>query len=182
LATDNRAELRKLQVLVRSLQQISDDPDMWENMLHRMGEGIVSEAKLRAPVDRGALRRAISYRLKSSGLGIEVGVLGGEHRGVPYGRIIELGGIIKPKKGKFLAIPLEPQYRDRSPRAFDLAFVTLGGKVYMIDRLTGKPAYRLKKTVTIKPQPYLRPAIEEYRDRKFQKLLNSVMDKFMGGI
>ena len=182
MATDIRAELRKLQTLVRSLQQISDDPNMWTEMLHRMGEGIVSEAKQRAPVDRGALRRAISYRLKSSGLGLEVGVLGGEHKGVPYGRIIELGGIIKPKKGKFLAIPLEPQYRDRSPRAFDLGFVTLGGKVYMIDRLTGKPAYRLKKTVTIKAQPYLKPAIKEYISRRFQRDLSSVMDKFMGGI
>ena len=179
---DNKAALRRLEVTLRSLEQISDDPDMWEELLHRTGQGIVSEAKLRAPVDRGSLRRAIGYRLKAVGLGLDVGVLGGEHKGVPYARIIELGGVIKPHKSKYLAIPLDPKYQHRSPRSFDLTFVTLGGKRYMVDRVTGQVAYRLKKTVTIKAQPYLRPAIEEFRDRKFNKLLDKVLEKFMGAL
>lgn len=182
LAADTRKALRSLEVLMRSLQQISDDPDMWTELLHRTGQGIVSEAKKRVPVDRGALRRAISYRLKSSGLGIDVGVLGGEQKGVPYARIVELGGTIRPKKSKWLTIPLDTKYENRSPRAFDMVARTLGGKVYMIDRATGQAAYRLKKVVVYKAQPYMRPAIQAFRDRKFEKLMNKVIDKFMGGL
>lgn len=182
MADDMRAAQRQIDVLIRSLGQIKGSQDFWDEFLQRSGEAIVSGAKLRAPVDRGALRRAIGFRVKKSGIGLEVGVLGGEHKGVPYARIVELGGVIKPHKARWLAIPLSPQYENRSPRSYDLGFVTLGGKRFMVDRVTGRVAYSLKKSVTFKKQPYLRPAIEEYRDRKFKILLNKVFDKFMGGL
>ena len=87
--------------------------------------------------------------------------------------------MIKPHKAQWLTIPLDAKYENRSPRSYDLIFKTLGGKAYMIDRQTGKAAYRLKKTVTIKAQPYLKPAIDEYRNRKFRLLLNKMLGEFM---
>lgn len=183
MSREIRAAQKAIEILIRSLMQIKKEPNnFWEEFLFRSGQSIVSGAKARAPVDRGALRRAISFRLKKAGLGLEVGVLGGDARGVPYGRIIELGGTIKRRKSRWLAIPLDTKYQQRTPRSFDLTFVTLGAKKFMVDRQTGEVAYRLKKTVTIPAQPYLKPAIEEYRNRNFKKLMNKVMDKYLGGL
>ena len=171
---------REINVLIRSLQQMKTDNSFWDDFLERSGHIIVSEAKKRVPVDRGSLRRAISHRVTKQPLGLEVGVLGGAVKGVPYGALQEFGGRITGNP--WLTIPLEEKYRDRSPRQFDLTFVSLGGTKFMLDRATGEMAYVLKKSVTIKAQPYLQPAIEVYRRRNFDKLLNKMLKEFFGGL
>lgn len=174
--SDARAEIEKI---IRSMQKVKER-DFFTEFLDRSGTAIVSGAKQRAPVDRGSLRRAITYRVNTSPLGLVVGVLGGAAKGVPYARLQEVGGTITNQKRQWLTIPLDNQYRDRSPRGFDLVFSTVGGKRYLIDRATGKAAYRLVKSVKIRAQPYLTPAIEDYMKNKFDRLLNRMLDQHLG--
>ncbi len=175
----NKHELQNMKLLMRSLSQLATDGPAMQEFLERTGHRIVDEAKSRAPVKSGSLRRAITFRLLKAGMGVEVGVF---NRKIQHARIQEIGGTIKVKNARYLTIPLDPKYEGKSPRSYDLVFVQLGGKRYMVDRATGKTAYRLKKTVKIRPQPYLRPAFEEYIDRHFQRTLNIVLDKYFGDL
>jgi hypothetical protein len=173
-----RAEIEKF---IRALQQ-GKDRSFFTDFLERSGTAIVSGAKQRAPVDRGSLRRAISHRVTSSPPGLEVGILGGDAKSVPYGRLQEIGGTITVQKAQWLTIPLSSQYRDRRPRSFDLVFSTIGGKKFLVDRQTGETAYRLVKSVKIVGQPYLSPAIRAYLNTQFDRLLSRTLDQYFGGL
>lgn len=179
--SDNDKALREIELLIRSLSQLGKGGiGVWGEFLHRSGAFIESQAKSKAPVDRGSLRRAIAYEVTDKPLGLTVGVFGRKAKGVPYARMQETGGVITIKNRQWLTIPLHDKYRDRKPRSLDLQFVAVGGKRFMIDRATGEAAYILVKSVVIKAQPYLLPAIEAYRDRKFRRFLNDAFDKLLG--
>lgn len=176
--TMNKQQLANMRILMRSLENIVDNPRQMSGFLNEAGEMISETAKKRAPSDTGSLRRAIDYRLHKSGIGLDVGVY---DRKIKHARMQEYGGTIKPKNRQYLTIPLDPRYKGKSARTFDMVFVTLGGKKYMLDRATGKVAYRLKKTVTIDPKPYLRPAFEDFFDRQFKDLFTRFLDLGIGG-
>ena len=165
-----------MRLLMRSLENLVASP---ETFLNEAGQIISTTAKKRAPNDTGALRRAIDYRLHKGGMGVDVGVF---DRKIKHARLQEYGGTIKPKNSTWLTIPLDPRYKGKSARTFDMTFVSLGGKKYMLDRATGRVAYRLKKTVTIDPKPYLRPAFEDFFNRQFRDLFTRFLDTGIGGI
>lgn len=175
-ATSARAEIEKI---IRSMQNVRAG-GFFAEFMERSGIAIVSEAKQKAPVDRGSLRRAITHRVTDRPLRLDVGVLGGAAKGVPYAAIQEIGGTITIQKRQWLTIPLETRYRDKSPRGFDLFFDTIGGKRFLMDRSTGKAAYVLVKSVTIRAQPYLTPAINNYMQTKFNRLMNKMLDEYLG--
>lgn len=102
-------------------------------------------------VRTGALRRSIRHSVGVTGGGGEllVGISGG----VPYGRIHEYGGVVRPKKSRMLAIPTRRMRtragvgRVASPRDIPGLFVVVkGGKVFLARRTTTKTGKAGKKT------------------------------------
>lgn len=64
----------------------------------------------RALLDTGRLRQSIAYR--SSASNVVIGTA------VPYGRLLNEGGTIRPKRGKYLSFPLSPPLTRGQVRAF----------------------------------------------------------------
>lgn len=148
---------------------------MTEAFLVRSGNYIVNAAKRRAPVGRtGRLRRSIASRVKLDESRVEVGTWG-----VPYGAAQEFGGEIRHKNSSWLTIPTDVRFERRSPRKFDLVVSNVGGKKFLVDRGTGQAAYRLVKSVRLRPQPYLIPAFEDYLSRGAETILSQVMDELL---
>lgn len=156
---------------LRQLQAAIDDPAVTEAFLVRSGNFIVRRAKLRAPVKRGTLRRSIAAKVDVKNRRLQVGTWG-----VKYGAAQEFGGQINTSKKSFMTIPLSPQYEQRSPRKFDLVAVGIGGKKFLVDRQTGESAYRLVKSVRLRPQPYLMPAFDEYMQAEADNILIGILD------
>jgi len=108
----------------------------------------------------GALARSFRPGVMQRGGAIEMGV----YSDLPYARIHETGGVITPKNGKYLTIPISPTARLKAAREWTnlkfvhhpphnpvLATTTKGGKVI-------KPHYILVKSVKITPKKYITKA------------------------
>lgn len=98
----------------------------------------------------------------------------------PYSAIQELGGIIRPKKGRFLAIPLDPVLGPdgiarQNPLDFkgqSFFFQSKKGNIFLaMNKGKGEltPLFLMREQVEIKPRPYLRPALEKNKDRIIEK-------------
>jgi len=112
-------------------------------------------------------------------------------RGIPYGRLHELGGIVKPKRAKFLwikspfAAKKGSKFKNFTPKDFYLAtktdpshyfyggsFGTTGTAMYKRGK-TIQALFFLKKEVWMKSRPYLRPAATS-ASGKFNEYFNSI--------
>ena len=83
---------------------------------------------------------------------------------VNYALMQEIGGTIRPKRAKFLAVPIsEEAKRAGSPRNLpNLVYVqSVRGQPMLVNENTGRVHYLLKKSVTIPARPYLRPSADE---------------------
>jgi hypothetical protein len=90
---------------------------------------------------------------------------------VKYARLQELGGTVNARQGGYLRIPLPPAKtgagvdRYSGPlreiaRGKFTVIKSRAGNLLLIDIETGEPWYLLRKSVTIRARPYLRPAID----------------------
>ncbi len=123
----------------------------------------------------GRLRASIRSGLRKDGGTMEAFVAAGGQHGsgrVAYARIHELGGIIRPKAGKYLAIPLDPAKTPAGvakgpPRAFvDLVFAqTRGGQPLLVHKETGAAWFLLRRQVKIPRRPFLGPSVREATDQ-----------------
>jgi phage gpG-like protein len=87
---------------------------------------------------------------------------------VPYAAIHEFGGVITPKKSKWLAIPLQNIASGKSPMEFDnLVFVPSKNNIntaFLIDAEAANASrdelalFMLRKFVTMPARPYAEPA------------------------
>lgn len=118
----------------------------------------------------------------------------------PYARILEQGGTIFPKSVKYLPVPINKAAKkmlnatsDRgaggvgpqsSLRRFKLQLIVKDGKAMLLEKTaTGKikkngAAFVLKKSVRIKPRPYLVPALTTARadmEKAFVDAASSVL-------
>lgn len=94
---------------------------------------------------------------------------------VPYARIHELGGTIRPKRSKYLAIPVtRTAARMSSPRQDPtlVAIRTKRGGLQLVKRMGGsgrhgriETQFRLVKSVRLPARPYLRPAVFNNRGK-----------------
>lgn len=108
--------------------------------------------------------------------------------GVPYGRIHEVGGVIRAKNGKYLTIPLPAALDSRgvalkkSARDWDSTFVarSKAGNLLIFQKRGASiaPLYVLKEEVTIRPRlnmgATLRVGLPYFVDRVVDKIANSV--------
>ena len=137
-------------------------------------------------VRTGALRNSIAASVKAERTGVQISLRAGSAKlgraPVRYARIQELGGIIRPKKSKYLAIPTDevrtaggvPQYR--SPRDEpDLVFAqTKGLQPVLLSTTTGKVHWILKRQVKLRGRKYLWRAIR-HTQRDVPDALRDVM-------
>lgn len=91
-----------------------------------------------------------------------------------YARIQEYGGTIKPKKAKFLAIPLNAVKTAAGVARFSPREAAAAGYPHTFVRsgvLFGKqgdqvvPLFALRRSVTLPARPYMRPALEAMRPK-----------------
>lgn len=147
------------------------------------GEILESEAKHRAPVDRGELRNGITHKVYKDK---SVRCSSNE----PYSLMTELGGKIKPDKAGALSIPVHPdaikwvkQNGDRSIREFpdELVLIKRKGKSSLLirEKTSNKTKNKrfdimfvLVKSARIPEQPYLRPAFFENQDKLLRVFSN----------
>lgn len=125
-------------------------------------------------VRSGALRRSITHEVRVEPRAIIARV----GSNIEYARHLELGSAgpitIRPKSGKYLAIPVSPKTRlksrDKTPREFpDAVFIeSRKGNLLLVRMRDGKIDEVLfwlvrKVQVTIDPRPFLRPALMQSR-------------------
>ncbi len=131
---------------------------------------------------RGSVQKEVMPKL-----GNVQAIVGSEDR-LPYGRIHELGGTIRPVKRKWLTIPLKAAMTEtkmsRGPaRSFENTFFqTVGGKLFLFQKM-GKaliPLFLLVKEVTLPPRQWLSgPLTEENSERTFTRLWQKGVGRFV---
>jgi len=134
--------------------------------------GIKLEGAIKANITRmglirtNHLRQSIEYDVDSDRTGdyVLVGSFG-----VPYARIHEYGGVIRPKRAKYLTIPIHERSRgktvQRKPRDFELTFFRSPktNKLLAADKTNGDILFFLTKRVRIKPKRYIKKALDANR-------------------
>ena len=113
----------------------------WAALRMRAGKPLLDEGLL-----RGATTAAITRN------GVEL------HNNRKQARLHQVGGTVRPKSGKYLAIPLTPEAkRAGSPRAFTgLHFQQRkGSNTALLADAQGKPIFLLKTSVTVPARPFL---------------------------
>ena len=125
--------------------------------LERIGELVLGDAVILAPVDLGFLRGQGSYRVVEDGVRIAFNA--------EYAAIQEFGGEIKPVHKKNLAIPIDDSAKHKSPGEFNNLFIIVAKEhLYLaMDQPNGEPRFMflLVKRVYMPAHPYLRPAVHE---------------------
>ena len=122
-------------------------------------------ATTRLNVRTGRLRASIRSTVEQVSGDLAIVLRAGTDGGaVPYARIQEEGGTIRPKKGKYLKIPVGPALTgagvSRLPpgRSGDFRFVPTPRGGVLVGR-DGKVWYVLRREVRIPARPYLAPAL-----------------------
>jgi hypothetical protein len=132
--------------------------------------------------DTGLLRASFGigaennvYEVKGQGNTFS-GTLGSN---VIYARVQEYGGVITPKKSKYLAIPLNKDAKGESPRNIPgLFFMKSKGGSLLAAIKNGKeiiPMYLMKTSVTIKPHYYVQNTMLSSLS-VIQKIMSTAMD------
>jgi hypothetical protein len=128
-----------------------------------IGEG---EAKARAPVLSGHLRRSIAGKVRQGPEGPEAVIsAGGRVEGaadVVYAGVMERGATITPKRGKFLRIPLGPAKTQAGLDRYPTPLRVSGAGLFFV-----------------RARPFLRPGAEEAARRlpaQFAKHLKAEID------
>ncbi len=97
----------------------------------------------------------------------------------------EFGAEIKPKNTRFLAVPLRPEAKERSPRDFDLVPIFPKNGTPYLARIEGEkvtPYYLLKKKIVIPERSFLRSTFDK-RDtiEKVMRVLKDSLSKLLAG-
>ncbi len=179
--TINKADMKRITDKLKRM-----DPKKRNSTIHRAF--VLASLKVEASLKRnisgkmlkvqtGRLRNSIESRTEGIGEGIQSIIGSGARTGkrLPYANIHEDGGIIKPKKGKYLTIPIETNRRQdglakNSAREIIDRFDTFlipsrKGKVLMAKEKGSqerpKPMFAFVDEVTIKRTNYLSKTLKQ---------------------
>lgn len=171
---NKEATTRRLQKAVKSALYVSARQIQKEtrNLLsqHDSSGGIASEPGTPPGHDSGSLMASIKVKDVTENLTVPTYRIGSNS---PYAAIQEHGGIIRAKKGKFLAVPVNAEGKAASKRAkgnlrnLNLRVVRTGdGKLFLVRDAIGNEASTFKilfilvKEVKLPARPYMYPAYE----------------------
>lgn len=148
-------------------------------MIRRLGQNASPSPIGSAPgVDTGRLRRSITVE-RESGLSVVIGT------NLAYGRYLEFGARPTAKRVKFLPVPLTREAKMAQRRVGSVrqipglkAIKTPRG-MFLVKHKGGKRArvefwFVLKKSVQIRPRPWLRPSLDAALPRAQAKLRDTV--------
>lgn len=130
----------------------------------------------------GALARSFVPTLVKSDPRV---IRAGSYSALPYARIHELGGVIRPRNARALAIPLTPQARRMSPRQFgNLVYIHRKPRLPILAQVIGKgrikPQYVLKFQVRISAKHYIARA-QKSAAPGIEKIINQTVARVMRG-
>ena len=102
-----------------------------------------------------------------------------------YAAANEFGAIIVPKNGKYLAIPLQPEFKGKSPKDFPDGFFNFvkskDGKTARL-MMNDVPCFLLVKKVTIPERAAIRGAFDKRETQeKALALARSALERVLGG-
>ncbi len=103
----------------------------------------------RTLIKSGKLINSIKYRTQGQKVIISAG------GGLKYAAIQHQGGVIRPRKAKYLAIPLTKAAQVKSPRDFENTYIHKGVIFLKVDGGKDIALYALKKSVTLPARPYM---------------------------
>lgn len=146
-------------------------------MLGRVSKRAQLQARRLAPRGRGDLMRSIRGRVD----GHEAAHLASTS---PYAAIAEYGGTIRPKKGRYLAIPLRGQRH--GPRSEPGLFVRMAKSGHpLLARRIGRsiePRFALRRFVERKPGRFMRPAFEAMRKAAREQAADEMRQMVKAGV
>ena len=161
--------------------------------LRRYLKQLIKELRLRhsGPYPGGTGPRSLSVRsgkgmasLESFVTGHKLDSIKGHVKMIPYLMIHETGGIIRPKKARYLTIPLPAALnangtpKKKSAREWKNTFVLKSkrGNLIIMQKFGGKltPLYVLKKQVRIPPRLGLREAYRTTESAMIDRLINQL--------
>lgn len=124
------------------------------------------------------LADSIGYKVEEKGTSF----IGGVGTPVVYSVIHETGGTIRAKNAKYLTIPLSdamtPAGVVRKPaRQWADTFVRkIRNNLFIFSKESGSPVpiFLLKKSVNIPKRPYIKPALQETKDKIFEMIGEAV--------
>lgn len=97
----------------------------------------------------------------------------------------EFGATIKPKKGKYLAIPLQPEFKGKSPSDFpDGMFDFIPGKDWKTARLVmnNVPCFLLVQKVVIPERAFIRSTLDKRETQeKIYTIARAYLERILGG-
>jgi len=157
----------------------------------RAEAGAKINATQRLRVRSGRLRNSIAGKVEPRPGGLAVVLSAGGRTGgadVAYAGIQEEGGTIRPKRGRYLAIPVHDALStaagvQRYPSARhvpDLQFIPRG-KPRLVHKETGELYYILKEQVTITGKHYLRDGLRSATQRLPAELRDVLQTEVAGG-
>jgi hypothetical protein len=165
------------------------------DLIGRFGRSqMIANATKKPKVRSGRLRASSAYVVKSMPAKITIGLHAGGMTGgtsVKYAKVQDvgtagIGGPITPKRGKYLAIPLDPARQAtgtaRAPSPRDYPNLRFGprsrrGNPLLVDEASGEPYFVLVRSVTIPPTYYMRNAFYSMRDRATVRLSSVLRDE-----
>ena len=160
IAKGGRDELRR--VLYREAGKVS------QRAVGEAHKNLTTRRRVRS----GRLYASVRSEVKSTRGGIDVHLMAGgtDGRGsIRYARIQEEGGTVRPRRAKFLTIPLDPAKYPSGVSRFKTArdapnltlAVSAAGQYMLVNKDTGEPWYLLRRRVKIKGKHYLRDAMRK---------------------
>lgn len=170
--TFNEKDFETVKKMVENLPVKKQNQVYYQSMVNAAAS---VEAKLKENVSgpilkvrTGYLRHSMSAKIFDSANGISALVGSGVRYGerVKYADILETGGIIRPKKGKYLAIPIG-EAKTKSgvsrgrPRDFANTFIRKGIIFQKYGKNSIRPLFLLKKSVTIPAFRYMGKTAEQ---------------------
>lgn len=158
-----------------------------ERSFGREHGGIPSKPGMPPHSQSGHLRNSIAY-VPAKNLKALVGT------NVPYGRHLEFGFTARAKRAKFLAVPVHPKASRALVRAGGrtrnipglVLIRTKAGQLLLVKPIKGKHArvevwFVLKKSVTVAPRPWLRPALARSRAEGLRRMHAAVAREMAKG-
>lgn len=102
-----------------------------------------------------------------------------------YAAANEFGAVIKPKNGKYLAIPVQPEFKGKSPKDFpDGMFDFIPGKDWKTARLVmgNVTCFLLVQKVQIPERAFIRTAFDKRETQeKAYNLARAALERILGG-